>query len=355
MPEQYDWSLWYSSNQKWLPHSYVYRRNVTLQAGTTYHFQTRNLTSGWFGRPDPVMYLVRGNDIVGFNDDYTGLASEIIYTPTVPDTYKIIIRAFTTSTPGYCDLYRGEGGAPPSLLESGVMFGGTYIWARWKQGEWFETGGTVLEFVTGDGVQPKPPADPYLFLIYPESAVGSKMYWDDDSAGNRHAKIVPPSGGTGTVILGSFSRYTDGQCLLGLVGQSYKAPWMSPAPWAPVPEPVAPTPAVTEYIEELERRKPALEKLSPDKRDEAVLKLQRTTLSEEEIRQLHAPMPAVSIDLVRRQEDFLGQYGQMEKDLERMSYDERTARLAHLKRETMGPEYSEPQEPLLPEHEAKDR
>jgi hypothetical protein len=112
---------------------------------------------------------------------------------------------------------------------------------------------------------------------------------------------------------------------------------------------------MTEYMKELERRKTALEKLSPDKRDQAVLELQRTMLPEEEIRQQHAPMPAVSTDLVRRQEDFLGQYGQMEKDLERMSYDERTAKLAHLKRETMGREYSEPEEALLPESEEQDK
>ena len=65
------------------------------------------------------------------------------------------------------------------------------------------------------------------------------MYWDDDGAGFPHSKIVPPAGGTGTVILGSYSRYTGGELpTLALVGQSYKAPWMSPAPWASVAEPV---------------------------------------------------------------------------------------------------------------------
>src|SRR5215510_12988426 len=90
MPEQYEWGLWFSSQQNSLNHTYVYRRDVALQAGTTYHFQTRNLGSGSFGRPDPVMYLVRGNEIVEFNDDYTGLASEIIYTPTVTGTYRLV-------------------------------------------------------------------------------------------------------------------------------------------------------------------------------------------------------------------------------------------------------------------------
>jgi hypothetical protein len=351
MPEQYEWGLWFSSQQNWLNHTYVYRRDMDLQAGTTYHFQTRNLGSGWFGRPDPVMYLVRGNEIVEFNDDYTGLASEIIYTPTVTGTHRVVVRAFTTSTPGFCDVYMGEGGAPPTLLDSQVTFGGTYVRARWKPDEWFETGHAVLGY--GGLVSRNPPAvDPYLFLIYPQSAKGSKMYWDDDGAGNLHSKIVPPSGGTGAVILGSYSRYTEGQCLLGLVGQSYKAPWTSPGPWASLADPVTPSPAVAKYIEELERRKPALRKLSPGERDQSVLELQRTMLPEEEIRRQHAPEPSASTELVRRQEDFLGHYRQLEQDLEGMSFDERAAKLAHVKRETMGREYSEPEEPPLPEYEA---
>jgi len=355
MPEQYEWGLWRGNESYSLPHSYVYRKDVGLLAGTTYHFQTRNVRSGWFGRPDPVMYLVRGNDIVGFNDDYTGLASEIIFTPTVADTYRLVIRAFTTATPGYCDLYQGVGGAAPSLLESDVMFGGTYIWVRWKLGEWFETGRSVIVFLSEWDARGSVPADPYLFLIYPDSAVGSQMYWDDDSAGSLNSKIVPPSGGTGTIILGSYSRYSGGECALGLVGQSYKAPWMSPAPWASVAEPVVLTPTVTKYIKELERRKPTLEKLSPDERDEQVLDLQRTLLSEEEIRQQRSPVPAVSTELVHRQDDFLEHYSQMERDLVEMSYHERAATLAQMKRETLGREYSEPEKPPLREGEEENR
>ena len=351
MPDQYDWGLWFGDEDYQLPHSYVYRRDVSLQADTTYHFQTRNLRPLTSANPDPMMYLVRGNDIVAFNDDYTGLASEIIYTPTETDSYRLVIRAYATATPGFCDVYQGVAGAAPSLLESNVMFGGTYVWVRWKLGEWFETGLGTLYFDAGWAS--RPPADPYLFLIYPESAVGSKMYWNDDGAGFPDSKIVPPSGGTGTVILGSFSRYTGGECRLALVGQSYKAPWMSPAPWASVAEEVPRTPSVTKYLEELERQKPALKKLSPDKRDERVLELQRRMLSEEEIRQQLPGMPAVSTELVRRQEIFLERHRQMEKDLVQMSYDERAAKLAQVKRETMGREYSEPQEP--PPHEGEEK
>ena len=132
MPDQYDWGLWPS--RVVLPHSHVYRRVRTLQAGTTYHFLTRNLQPLTSASPDPVMYLVRGNDIVAFNDDYTGLASEIIYTPTDTDSYRLIIRAYSTATPGVCDVYEGAGGAQPTQLDSNVYFGGTYVSVRWKQG-----------------------------------------------------------------------------------------------------------------------------------------------------------------------------------------------------------------------------
>ena len=296
------------------------------------------------------MYLVLGNDIVAFNDDYTGLASEIIYTPKATSTYRIVIRAYTTSTPGVCDLYQGVGGAAPSLLEANVSFAGTYVRVRWKQGEWFETGRPVVVnaggfgFNTGTvGSLPSDAPDPYLFLIYPDSAVGSKMFLDDDGAGFPDSKIVPPDGGTGTIILGSFARYTGGECRLALVGQSYKAPWMSPAPWAFAAEPVPRPPTVAKYMEELRRQKRALSKLSPDERDERVLELQRAMLPEEEIRQQLPRMRSVSHELVRRQDVFLERWTEMERDLEQMSYEERAAKVAQVKRESMGSEYSEPE------------
>jgi len=124
--------------------------------------------------------VVQGDDIVAFNDDYTGYASEIIYTPTVKGSHRLVIRAFTTSTPGVCDVYQGVDGAPPVLLESNVPFAGTYVWVRWKLGEWFETGAgrDVVVDVGGDPftgtITGGGSSDPYLFLIYPESAVGSR-------------------------------------------------------------------------------------------------------------------------------------------------------------------------------------
>ena len=143
--------------------------------------------------------------------------------------------------------------------------------------------------------------------------------------------------------MGSYSRYTGGECRLALVGQSYKAPWMSPAPWASVAEQVRHTPTATKYMEELERQKPALDKLTQDERDQRVLELQRRMLPEEDIRNQRPRLPAVSTELVRRQRLFLERFTQVEKDLNEMPYDERAAKLAQVKRETMGREYSEPQ------------
>jgi hypothetical protein len=77
-------------------------------------------------------------------------------------------------------------------------------------------------------------------------------------------------------------------------------------------------------------------------------------LSEEEIRRQLAPIPAASRELVQRQELLLDRHRQMERELVEMSYDERAAKLAHVKRETLGREYSEP-EPPPPEGEAESR
>ena len=84
---------------------------------------------------------------------------------------------------------------------------------------------------------------------------------------------------------GPYARYTGGECRLAVVGQSYKAPWMSPGPWAFAAEPVSRTPSLAKYMEELHRQKRAFSKLSPGERDKRVLVLQRRMLlSEEEVR-----------------------------------------------------------------------
>jgi hypothetical protein len=66
-------------------------------------------------------------------------------------------------------------------------------------------------------------------------------------------------------------------------------------------------------------------------------------------------MRAVSTELVRRQKLFSERYSQMEQDLVQMSYEDRAAKLAQVKRESMGREYSEPEVSLLPEGQQENR
>ncbi|MEO8678858.1 MAG: hypothetical protein ABI665_07420 [Vicinamibacterales bacterium] len=329
-----------------IPCTVVYRRNFTLTAGSTHHFQTRNLRPVSGGaNPDPFMYLLLNNTIVASNDDYTGLASEIIYTPATAGTYKVIIRAYTTSTPGLCDLYQGINGAAPALVESDIKFAGTYVQTRWHADEWFETVTPMVFGTSGTdtgGTAPTP-ADTYLFLI-----TETQMYWDDDSGTGLDSKLVPPSAGSGLLIVGSWARYTEGTCNLALVNTSYLSPWLSPAPWSRPTKRIALTGPMKEYVTELQRAKKALDQLIPRERDRKVLELQRRMLPEEAIRLLAAPPPNFTPDFVRRQERFLASYAKTEKTLKRMSYAERSARLATMKRDAMGPEYSEPADARIP-------
>jgi hypothetical protein len=291
------------------------------------------------------MYLLQNNTIVAWNDDYTGLASEIIYTPVATDSYKVIIRAYTTSTSGLCDLYQGIDGAPPSLVESDIKFAGTYVRTRWHADEWFETMTPMVFGTSGTqtgGTAPIP-ADTYLFLI-----TGNQMYWDDDSGEGLDSKLVPPSAGSGALIVGSYARYAEGKCSLALVNTSFLSPWLSPAPWSRTALPIALTGPMKKYVNELQRSKKALDQLIPRERDRKVLELQRRLLPEEEIRLLAAPPPHFTADFVRRQERFLASYAKVEKTLKRMSYPERSARLASLKKNAMGPEYSEPADARIP-------
>jgi hypothetical protein len=306
-------------------HRYVYRRYEQLDAGTTYHFQTRNLRDVFIfqsAAADPVMYIVNEtNDIVAYNDDYTGLASEIIYTPTTTAQYRLIIRSYTTKTPGYCDLYRGVNGAPPSLVEGDVLFFGVRVNAQWNQGDVFETTNST--------------GDPYLFLH-----TGNKLYSDDDSGPGLNSRFVAPTAGSGIVILGSFVRTTEGQCDLCLTpsqGPISLTPVLSPTPSPQERRYVVGSREMERFVSQLRESKETLEQLEPAQRDRRVAELQQRTLSEEERRMQVAPMPQATADFVRLQENYLQRYRELEPELEGLSYSERSQRLAELKREMVGP------------------
>jgi hypothetical protein len=306
-------------------HRYVYRRAEALTAGATYHFRTDNLRNVFLfqgSAPDPVMYIVDGNrNIVAVNDDYNGLASEIFYTPSDTGVYSLVIRSFNTDRPGYCDLYRGVNGAALTLVERDVLFWGVRHDRQWNQGDVLETGNSS--------------GDPYLLIITPSSSVGSKMYFGpgiDDAGAGLNSRFVAPAAGSGLVILGSYSRATEGNCDFcqdpseGLISSSRA---LEAAAGSGSRE-------MRRFTRELQESKATLEELEPSERDRRVAELQERALSEEEQRLQSMPVPQATPDAIRCVDNYLDRYKELESELEGLSYSERSERLAELKRRMVG-------------------
>ncbi|MCA1600202.1 MAG: hypothetical protein LC776_00680 [Acidobacteria bacterium] len=307
-------------------HRFVFRRTETLVAGTIHHYRCTNLRPVFLfqsAAPDTVMHLVdANNDVIAENDDFTGLASEIIFTPTASGPVTLIIRGFSTKTPGFCNLEKGLGGGVPQLLDRDVLFFGVTVDASWNQGDVFETSNST--------------GDPFFFL-----RTANKMFRDDDSGPGLNSRFVAPTAGSGRVILGSFSRTTEGVCDLCLTpaqGPIQLTPRLSERPNEFERKPTYGSPEMERFTSELMENKEALEELEPAEREQRVVELQAKILSEEERLPKVLPGPQAAADFVRCQQIFMERYKEMEPELEELSYEERSERLADLKRRTVGPE-----------------
>ena len=307
-------------------HRFVFRLPDTLIAGRIHHYRCTNLRPVFIfqsAAPDTVMHIVAGNgDILAENDDFTGLASEIIFTPTVSGPATVIIRGFSTKTPGFCDLEKGLDGAAPTLLSRDVLFFGVTIGATWNQGDVFQTSNST--------------GDPFFFL-----RTGNKMFRDDDSGVGLNSRFVAPTTGSGTVILGSFSRSSEGVCDLCLdagAGPVTLTPRLSERPNEFEQRPTSESPEMRQFISELQANKESLEDLEPTEREERIAELRQRLLPEEERIPKVLPAPQAAGDFVRLQRIYAERYQEMEPELERLSYEERVERLVELKRSTIGPE-----------------
>jgi hypothetical protein len=248
-------------------HRFVYRRSEQLAAGTAYHFQTRNLRNVFLFQgspPDTVMYIVnQTNDIVAYNDDYSDLASEIFYTPTVSGSYLLIIRAYNTDRPGYCDLYRGLNGSAPSIVERDILFWGISSYKQWNAGD-------VIQTTNSSG-------DPYMFVH-----LGNKLYWDDDAGAGLNPRLVARAGGTGLITLGSYSRSTEGGCDLCIEREPARlAATAEDQALSAVGNPST-NGADQVFAQDLLGIKEELEALEPTERERRVTELQQRIFSEEE-------------------------------------------------------------------------
>jgi hypothetical protein len=308
-------------------HRIVFRRPEVLQAGRIHHYRItalRDLFIFQSAAADPFMHIVAGNgDIVAENDDFTGLASEIIFTPALSGPVTLIIRGFSTKTPGRCNLEKGLDGAPPTVINRDLIFFGVTGFASWNAGDVFTTANST--------------GDPLLFL-----RTGTKMFSDDDSGPGLNSRLVVPTAGSGRVILGSFALASEGVCDLcldpgaGPVTLSVDASERQNRRERPSKHTRGSE--MEQYIEELKANKEALEELEPAEREERIVELQERFLSEEERQLLALPAPQAAADFVRLQDIYLERCSDMEPELEKMSYEQRAQTLAELKQRTLGPE-----------------
>jgi hypothetical protein len=315
-----------------LDHRYVYRRTEPLSAtGAIYHYQIRDLRDVFIFQqiaPDPVMYLVDDTGrIVARNDDYDGAKSELIYRPEKSGNYTLIIRSFSFFSPGYCDLWRGmwvsglEFYGGPKIVESDILFWGTTRLVTWSPGQVFETTNST--------------GDPYLICLFADQ-VGGNAYFgpgiDDAGAGLNSRFVAPPfvEGGTGPavgrVVLGSYSRSTQGECELC---QDDPSALVSPREDSSSRQ-------MQQFAAQLRVGKDALEELEPGERDRQVAELlQKIHSKDEGSLQVMAPAEPTP-ELISSHEEYLRQSKELEQEPEGVSHNERFRRLEELEARMLG-------------------
>jgi hypothetical protein len=93
-----------------------------LTAGITYTFETKDLAGS---APDTVIHLWDDmNDVqVAWDDDGgVGVASKIVYTPTISGYFTLFLRGYQGTTHGTCDLYQNG-----VRIWDDMVFGGTLV------------------------------------------------------------------------------------------------------------------------------------------------------------------------------------------------------------------------------------
>lgn len=303
-------------------HTYVYRRWMNLNAGVQYIWETRDLQGA---HPDTYMYVVRTSDnhIVAKNDDYNGLASLIAHVPATSGSHLLLIRAYSKYSAGTCDLYESIEGGSPQRIENNVKFGGTPVSAHWKSDERIETTGAT--------------GDTYLYLIH-----GNTVLRNDDGGAGLHSKIQPGYSGYGTVVVGSYSRYSEGTTRLCNYYQSY----LDNPGEEDEDQPVSISKAMGQFQKELARNKDAWEELAPDEREENIKRLRDKILGPDDIEQMQAPTIRPPKDFASAQERYERVLKENEKRLSDLPPGRRMAEMEKLAREK-----SEIFKGLVPLHE----
>lgn len=185
-----------------VPVSFIYRRELQLQGGQLYQFETANLSMG----SDSVMLLFAHDEArqqwteIASNDDADAstLASRIAFIPERDGAFVLLVRSYSPDARGFCDvLENGE------LLDR-TRFGGAAFSITSDQGD-------VLHTV---GMQRVPNfTDP---LLIAHSGNGAIARWDDDGGMDLGAKMVLPEVSGAELLLGASSSSLEGKCDLVL-------------------------------------------------------------------------------------------------------------------------------------------
>ena len=281
-----------------------------MTAGVTYIWETRDLSGG--SRPDTYMYLTRGESIVAKNDDFNGRASLIAYVPSVSGTYYLIIRAYSWYKRGFCDVYESVGGGGAIKIDNDVLFTGWPVSAHWKADESIET-----RNATGDT---------YLYLIH-----GNTMLRDDDGGSGLHSRIKPGYEGWGLVVVGSYSRWTQGTTQLCNYYQSY---FDNPGGRDEIDDPnIVVSEAMERFQAELRKQKASLEGLSDQEREAAIRVLRDKMLSPEDVRQMDTPEIHAPENLIAADQRYDELLRAEEQRLAGLSLESRAVEMARIERE----------------------
>lgn len=320
-------------------HRFVYRRLEQLTAGRIYHYQMRNLRNVYILQAvaaDSVMYLVDATGvIVARNDDYDGYKSEIIYQPEKSGTYTLLLRAYSFFAPGYCDLYRGVDGGTPTFVDGDILFWGGTKLVTWTPGQIFETTNST--------------GDPYLIFLFADQVAGHAYFGptvDDAGAGLNSRFVAPPfvEGGTGPavgrVVLGSYSRTTQGECELCQEDPSALAreEELSDLQQSSAIEPAQRGREMQQFAELLKDSKDELEELQPAERDKRVAEMRQKILSKDERRLQFLPSPELTPDLVRCYEDASRQLKELDQEPDGLLYIEQVRKVEELETRMIAPE-----------------
>ena len=150
---------------------------------------------------DTVIHLLKdGQEVSRNDDDGSSRASRVVFTPSSPGWYQLIVRAYDPYSSGTCDIYLQAGESPPVPMHFGAFFGGYRVDLKVANAD------TIELVPMNSAVQEVKDTVIYGFSATP----GETMVFDDDSGVGHSAKLwVPEFGSIDYVVIGTYQPSQD--------------------------------------------------------------------------------------------------------------------------------------------------